>query len=112
MTTPPQQQVSKRPEATKGDYQLPDGRVVTWAALVRMLLGLQPTRCPDVGTVTAVFGDAKFKSLGQIAEAFSVHPSVVRSDWRSQGMPGSPEDGWPISELLTWHLRRVEDRSI
>jgi hypothetical protein len=108
--TPSQQQASARNGKPKGDYKLPDGRCVTWAALIRMLLSLQPTRCPDVGTVAAVFGDAKFRSLGQVAEAFSVHPSVVRSDWRSQEMPGNPDDGWPIGELFRWHLHRIENR--
>lgn len=93
-----------------GDYALPDSRIVTWVAFVRMLLKLQPTRCPDVGTVNAVFGDAKFKSLGEVAQAFDVHPNVVRADWRSLGMPGNPDDGWPIGELFRWHLERIERR--
>jgi hypothetical protein len=100
---------SPQAENHKGDFKLPDGRIISWVALVQMLMALDPSRTPDVGTVAAVFGDAKFKSLGEVAEAFQTHPSTVRKDWRSQGMPGSPEDGWPIGEIFRWRLTRLEN---
>ena len=98
-------------EQTSADYELPDGRCVSWIALTRMLLALSPTRCPDIATVGRVFGDAKFKSIGQIAEAFQVSPTTVRKDWRSMGMPGDPSTGWPVDELFRWHLDRIENRN-
>jgi hypothetical protein len=107
MTTPQQQQARKRRSAPS-DYTLPDGRGVTWVALVRMLVALHPNRCPDLATITAVFGAAVFTSLGQVAEAFVVHPGVVRADWCNQGLPGNPDDGYPIAEVFQWYLHRQE----
>jgi hypothetical protein len=113
MTTPTTTTGSKEPlrwDELNGDYTLPDGKRVTWVALVRMLLELKPARCPDVATVAAVFGDAKFKTLGEVAQAFDRNPSVVRGDWRSAGMPGDRTTGWPVGELFRWHLNRAEQR--
>lgn len=95
------------PNDSGGDYSLPDGRRVTWVGLVQMLLATRPARCPDIGTVNAVFGATKFASLGQVAEAFGVHPGTVRADWTSQQMPGNAEDGYPIGELFRWRIRRL-----
>lgn len=91
-------------------YRLPDGRVVSWVALVRLLLALEPTRCPDLATVDALFGDAKFKTLAEVSEAMSVHPGTVRADWRAAGLPGDAETGWPIGEVFRWHVGRIERR--
>lgn len=95
------------PNEQIGDYSLPDGRRVTWGALVRMLLATRPENCPVAGTMNAVFGEAKFQSLGQVADAFGVHPGTVRADWTSQQMPGNPDDGYPVGELFMWRIQRL-----
>jgi hypothetical protein len=94
----------------RGDYTLPDGRVISWVALVQMLLALQPRRCPDITTAARVFGDAVFNNLGEVAAAFGVSPTTVKKDWRHQGMPGT-EGAWPVAELFRWHVNRIANRT-
>lgn len=103
-----QQQHSKVVEQPDdgGRYALSADRRLTFVALVQMLVDMKPQRVPDVATVNAVFGGEKFKSLGEMAEAFRTHPATVRADWRNMGLPGSAKDGWPIGEAFRWYVER------
>ncbi len=56
--------------------------------------------------VAAVVGNAKAKSLGQLASWFGVSVNTIKTGWRRSGdMPGR-EGAWPLAEILLWKLRR------
>lgn len=49
-------------------------------------------------------------SMEEVAEFFGVTPTLVRRDWKHQGMPGG-KGSYPLDEIARWRAERLRDTS-